>query len=197
MTMKVNEERIVGCDLETTGLSASADLVLEIALLVLDNDLNELGRFSAVVPHSLQDVMPRLRAHPEVLEMHRRSGLVEELYTARASRPGEGLIHVEEDAIEFVREYGAVGAPLLGSNIGFDRGFIDLQMPFLAQAFHYRSIDVSTVKELARRRNPAVLDAAPVKRLGHRALDDIRESVEEYRYYEHAGFIVPAAGGAR
>ncbi|WP_017883483.1 oligoribonuclease [Leucobacter sp. UCD-THU] len=196
-TMRVNEDRIVGCDIETTGLEKSGDLILEIAMVVLDNDLNELGRFSSVVPQSLHEMMTWLRMSPEVLEMHRASGLVAEVHEARSSRPGEGIAHVEDDAIEFLDEYDALCAPMLGSNVKFDRGFIETHMPFLAQQFHYRDIDVSTVKELARRRAPEVFAGAPVKREEHRALPDIRESVEEYRYYERAGFIVPTTGGAR
>lgn len=184
-TPDVNEDRIVWIDTETTGLYPRSDWMLEIAVIVTDSALNEVASFSEVLHVDLARTLDRMDEY--VANMHAGSGLLGELALATEESSGPA---VQERIIEFLNRHGAVGAVAAGSNIPFDRGFLDVWMSDLNRnALHYRSIDVSTVKELARRFAPDVFATAPQKRLEHRALADIRESIAELRHYVDAGFI--------
>lgn len=192
----INESRFVACDLETTGLVAAGGLLLEVALIVLDNDLNELGSHTYFVPAAPEDVAAAVQ-DPVVREMHENSGLrAEHEHDSRMLKfAGFELEMVrtlrEQDAAKFIRQHGAIDAPLLGNNVGFDREWLAMHQPILASHFHYRIIDVSTVKEIARRWAPHVLESAPVKRGVHRGLADIRESIAELEHYRAAGLFAP------
>lgn len=201
-TDPINGHRTVGVDLETTGLSSVFDLTLEVALIVLDEDLVEIAAHSWLVPMNPDVVDLRLK-DPVVRRMHTESGLLAEHRedTVRLSRLGlttpEARRIRELEAVRFLVEHDAVNAPMLGNNVGFDRAFLETELPDLADVFHYRNIDVSTVKELARRFAPAALATAPPKAAAHRALDDIRESAAELRHYIASGLMrqeTPDAG---
>ena len=176
-------DRIVWIDCEMTGLDLGQDALIEVAALVTDSELNVLGDGVDVVirpPDAALETMPDV-----VREMHTSSGLLDEL-TA-----GTTMADAQEQVLAYIRghvpEPGK--APLAGNTVGTDRGFLARDMPELESWLHYRIIDVSSVKELARRWYPRAYFAAPKKNGGHRALADIRESIEEMRYYRAAIFV--------
>ena len=176
-------DRLVWIDCEMTGLDIERDALIEIACVVTDSELNLLdGGIDLIIkpPADAVDQMTDV-----VREMHTTSGLLADL--------GEGMTLAEaSDAVlayvkHHVREARKV--PLCGNSIATDRWFIARDMPELDNWLHYRMIDVSSVKELARRWYPRVYFASPEKRGGHRALADIIESVREMRYYRDALFV--------
>lgn len=165
-------------DLEMTGLDPATDVIVEIATLITDDDLNVLAEGPDLVIHQPESAFA---AMVEIVrKMHTSSGLLDRIRASTVSH---------EDAaaatLAFLQEHipAARSVPLCGNSIGTDRRFLAAWMPEIEDHLHYRSVDVSTIKELARRWNPAVLAAAPAKVGTHRALDDIRESVAELRYY--------------
>ncbi|HYA45185.1 MAG TPA: oligoribonuclease [Acidimicrobiales bacterium] len=174
---------LVWMDLEMTGLEPSRDSIVEIATLVTDDELDIVAEGPDLViaapPATLQAMGDVVR------QMHSRSGLLEAISASTTSLEEAG-----EATLAFVRvhvpERGKV--PLCGNSIATDRRFLAAQLPELEAYFHYRSIDVSTVKELARRWYPEAFAAAPKKLGAHRALDDIKESVAELRYWRSAVF---------
>ena len=170
-------------DLEMTGLDPHRHTIVEVACLLTDDELELVAEGPDVVVH-VDDAT--LDAMDEVVRaMHAKSGLTEAIRASRVSLAAAG-----EEVLAFLRSHvsepGSV--PLCGNSIGTDRRFLAEQLPELDEFFHYRSVDVSTVKELCRRWYPDALAGAPHKKGGHRALDDIRESVEELRYYRRAIF---------
>ena len=178
-------EYLVWVDCEMTGLSLSTDALIEIALLVTDAELNVVGDGVDVVikpPQEALDQMPQV-----VREMHTTSGLLDEL------PHGITMAEAEERLLAAVRKFVPEPrkAPLCGNSIATDRGFIARDLPALDAHLHYRMVDVSSIKELARRWYPRVYFASPEKKGGHRALADIRESIEELRYYRAALFVPP------
>jgi oligoribonuclease len=178
---------MVWIDCEMTGLDLSSDALVEIAVVVTDSDLNVLGDGVDIVirpPDGAVDTMD-----PVVVEMHTTSGLLAELPS------GTTLADAQQRVLAYVREHvpEARKAPLAGSSVYTDRGFIARDMPELDAYLHYRLVDVSTIKELSRRWFPRAYFAAPAKHGGHRALADILESIEELRYYREAVFV-PAPG---
>ena len=191
MTRDARDMPLVWIDGEMTGLDPREDLLLEIAVVVTDAELNELGSFEAVL-HQDRNLAVRMM-DPEVLRMHTRSGLIADLAVTTSETSIEA---VERQLIDFVHLHDAAGAPAAGSSIAFDRGFLAVVMPDLNDLLHYRSVDVSTVKELGRRFAPEVLASAPVKERPHRALADVRESIAELRHYVRAGMFraAPRAG---
>jgi len=178
-------DRLVWIDCEMTGLSLTDDALVEVAALVTDYELNVLGDGVDVLikpPQAALDQMVDV-----VLKMHTSSGLLTEL-------DGGGTIAEAEDAVlTYVREHVAEPrkAALAGNSVGTDRGFLARDMPALDDYLHYRIVDVSSIKELARRWYPHAYFASPQKRGNHRALADIRESIEELRYYRAAVFVAP------
>ncbi|MCE3552425.1 oligoribonuclease [Pseudonocardia sp. RS11V-5] len=179
-------DRLVWIDCEMTGLDLRRDALIEIAVLVTDGDLNVLGEGVDVVIHADDDALAGM---PEVVrEMHARSGLTEEVRASRTS-----VREAEEAVLAYVREHvPEVGtAPLAGNSIATDRGYLARDMPELDAHLHYRMIDVSSVKELARRWFPRVFYAKPEKGLAHRALADIKESIRELEYYRRTLFVQP------
>ncbi|MEJ8281275.1 oligoribonuclease [Pseudonocardia spirodelae] len=179
-------DRLVWIDCEMTGLDLGSDALIEIAALVTDGDLNILGEGVDVVI-ACDDA--KLDAMPDVVrDMHARSGLTEEVRRATVT-----LEQAEKMVLDYVRAHvpDARTAPLAGNSIATDRGFIARDMTELDGYLHYRMIDVSSVKELARRWFPRVFYAKPEKGLAHRALADIRESIRELAYYRQALFVAP------
>jgi oligoribonuclease len=176
-------DRLVWIDCEMTGLDLDRDALIEIAALVTDGELNVLGDGVDVVIRPPDDALEQMVE--VVREMHTSSGLLAELAT------GASLPEAEKAVLDYVREWvpdpGKV--PLAGNSVATDRSFIARHMSELDRHLHYRIVDVSSVKELARRWYPRVYYNAPAKTGNHRALADIRESIRELRYYRQALFV--------
>ena len=181
-------DRLVWIDCEMTGLDLGDDLLIEVAALVTDSELNVLGAGVDVVIGATAEQLERMP--PVVKDMHASSGLTEEVLASTVT-----LRDAEEQVLAYVREWvpEARKAPLCGNSIGTDRGFLTRDMAELDAHLHYRMVDVSSIKELARRWYPRVYFNAPKKGGGHRALADILESVQELRYYR-AAILVPQPG---
>ena len=178
-------DRMVWIDCEMTGLSLAKDALIEVAALVTDSELNVLGDGVDVVIRPPEAALTNM---PEVVrQMHTSSGLLDEL------AHGTTLADAEERVLSYVREHvGESGkAPLCGNSVGTDRGFLARDMPTLESYLHYRVVDVSSIKELARRWYPRAYYNSPEKNGNHRALADIRESIVELRYYREAVFVPP------
>lgn len=170
-------------DLEMTGLDPAVNVIVEIATLITDDDLNLIAEGPDLVVATAPEQLARME--PVVVEMHRSSGLSDRIAEATLTLEEAGRV-----TLDFLRAHipQARTVPLCGNSIGTDRRFLATQLPEIEEFLHYRSIDVSTLKELARRWYPEVLANAPRKATTHRALDDIRESLEELRYYRRAMF---------
>lgn len=186
-TDRAHTDRIVWIDCEMTGLDLENDALIEVAALVTDFELNQLGDGVDVV------IKPELAALEQmgdfVRDMHTKSGLLAELDEGVSMEEAQALV------LEYVMQHApeAGKAPLGGNTVSTDRGFLERDMPQLAGHLHYRTIDVSSIKELSRRWYPRAYFNAPAKHGGHRALADIRESIAELRYYREAVFV-PAPG---
>ncbi|MGH9225289.1 MAG: oligoribonuclease [Acidimicrobiales bacterium] len=178
---------LVWLDLEMTGLDPATDAILEIATLVTDDDLNVVAEGPDVVVHQPPEVLARMNEF--VRTMHERSRLLDAVVASDLTLEQAG-----KATLDFVRSHvpEARTAPLCGNSIGTDRRFLAAYLPDLDNHVHYRSVDVSTVKELCRRWYPGVFAAAPEKRGAHRALGDIRESLAELAYYRSKIFAAPA-----
>jgi oligoribonuclease len=176
-------DRIVWVDCEMTGLDLERDALVEVAALVTDFELNQLGEGVDLVIRPPDEALAQMDDF--VRQMHTTSGLIDELAA------GVTLEHAESAVLDYVREWVPEPrkAPLGGNTVGTDRGFLARDMPHLETHLHYRVIDVSSIKELARRWFPRAYFAAPAKVGGHRALADIRESIAELRYYREAVFL--------
>ncbi len=178
-------DRLVWIDCEMTGLDLARDALIEIACLVTDGDLAVLDEGVDVV------IKPPAEAIDQMLdvvrEMHTASGLLGELAS------GVTLAEAQDQVLGYVRGHVAEPrkAPLCGNSIATDRAFIARDMPMLDAYLHYRMVDVSSIKELARRWYPRAYFASPPKHGGHRALADIKESIQELRYYREAVFVPP------
>ena len=180
--MRVND-RLVWIDCEMTGLDIERDALIEIACLVTDGELNMLDEGVDLV---IKPPAEALASMPEVVrEMHTTSGLLAELPS------GIPVAEAAELVLDYVRGHVSEPrkAPLCGNSIATDRWFIARDMPELDAYLHYRMVDVSSIKELARRWYPRTYFASPAKHGGHRALADIKESVQELRYYREAVFV--------
>jgi oligoribonuclease len=178
-------DRLVWIDCEMTGLDLAHDALVEIACLVTDGQLNMLDDGINLVikpPAEALDHMPDI-----VREMHTKSGLLAEL------GGGITLAEAQEQVLAYVRAHvpESKKVPLCGNSIATDRSFLARDMPELDTFLHYRMVDVSSIKELARRWYPRAYFASPEKHGGHRALADIRESVKELGYYREAVFVRP------
>ncbi|MEU8994193.1 oligoribonuclease [Streptomyces caniferus] len=176
-------DRMVWIDCEMTGLSLANDALIEVAALVTDSELNVLGDGVDVV---IRPPAGALSTMPEVVrQMHTASGLLEEL------DGGTTLEAAEAQVLAYIKQHVPEPrkAPLCGNSVGTDRGFLLRDMPTLEEYLHYRIVDVSSVKELARRWYPRAYFNSPDKNGNHRALADIRESIAELRYYREAVFV--------
>jgi len=179
-------DELVWIDCEMTGLDLKSDLLIEIAVLVTDSELNILGDGLDVVIYAGDNVLSSMV--DVVAHMHAKSGLVNEV---RASTTD--VATAESMVLDYVRTHipQAKTAPLAGNSIATDRGFIARDMPALDDYLHYRMIDVSSIKELCRRWYPRIYFGQPAKGLAHRALADIHESIRELRYYRQTAFVTP------
>ena len=171
-----------------TGLDPGRHVIVEIATLLTDDDLTIIAEGPDLVVHQPPEALAEM--DQVVVEMHTRSGLLPAIAASTTTLAEAGAATLAFLA-EHVAEPGTV--PLCGNSIGTDRRFLAAYLPEIEAFFHYRSVDVSTIKELSRRWYPGVLSAAPRKSGGHRALDDIRESVSELAYYRSAVFKPSAA----
>ena len=180
-------DRIVWIDCEMTGLDLVADALVEVAVIVTDSELRVLDGGIDVVIAPPAEALAQMNDY--VRAMHTSSGLLEELAA------GMTLDEAQRVVVEYVRRWvpDAGKAPLAGNSVGTDKTFLDRDMPELVGHLHYRIIDVSSIKELARRWYPRVYFNAPTKRGGHRALADILESIDELRYYR-AALMPPEPG---
>ncbi|WP_277212451.1 oligoribonuclease [Isoptericola croceus] len=176
-------DRIVWIDCEMTGLDLRADALVEVAAVVTDSELNVLGEGVDVVVRPPAEALEQMNDF--VRDMHTTSGLITEL------EGGTTLADAEAQVLAYVREHVPEPgkAPLAGNSVGTDKMFLDRDMAELVGHLHYRIVDVSSIKELARRWYPRVYFASPQKNGGHRALADILESIDELRYYREALFV--------
>lgn len=188
-------DMLVWIDCEMTGLDHLNDALVEVAVLVTDGQLNVQGEGLDII---IKTPAERLAAMGDfVRDMHTRSGLLDEIRAATTP-----MAQAEQRFLEYIRRYVPVAkkAPLAGNTIGTDRVFLARDMPELEGWVHYRNVDVSSIKELARRWYPRAFYQAPAKVGNHRALADIQESLEELRYYRDAVFVAqpgPSTAEAR
>lgn len=177
------QQPLIWVDLEMTGLEVDREVIVEIAVIVTDGQLEVIREGPELVLGADDGVLARM--HPRVKEMHRKSGL-----TTLVRASDLTLADAEAVVLDFVTTHvpAAGTAPLAGNSVHADRAFLKRYMPKLEGHAHYRNVDVSTVKELARRWYPEALDQAPTKGGGHRALADIRESIEELRWFRQSVF---------
>jgi oligoribonuclease len=165
-------------DLEMTGLDPTYHLIVEVATIITDDELNIVAEGPDIVIHRNDAELSSMDDF--VRDMHTKSGLLESIKASTVTAD-----EARDQTLAFLREHipELRSVPLCGNSIGTDRRFLDRQWPQIENFLHYRSIDVSTIKELARRWYPAALENAPEKATSHRALDDIRESIAELQYY--------------
>jgi len=174
---------LVWMDLEMTGLDPARDVIVEIATLVTDDQLEIVAEGPDVVVTCAQEALDGM--DDVVRKMHTKSGLLDAIAASTVSLGDAG-----RQTLDFIKQHVPEprSVPLCGNSIGTDRRFLAAYLPDVEQYLHYRSVDVSTVKELVRRWYPEALAGAPDKKGGHRALDDIRESVAELKYYRQTVF---------
>ena len=177
---------LIWIDCEMTGLDLGNDALVEIAVLVTDSDLNVIGEGIDVVIGASQAQLDAMNDF--VRQMHTSSGLITEIPS------GISLSVAEEKILEYLKSVGTEPgkSPLAGNSVSVDRNFIARDMPKLNEYLHYRTIDVSSIKELARRWHPKTYFASPAKTGNHRALGDIRDSIAELAYYRQSLFVTPA-----
>jgi oligoribonuclease len=180
---------LVWMDLEMTGLDVESNVIVEVATLITDDDLVIVAEGPDLVVSTAPE---QLAAMDEFVRgMHTKSGLLAAIEASTVSLEQAG-----DATLQFIRSHvpKARSVPLAGNSIGTDRRFLAAQLPAIEEYLHYRSVDVSTIKELARRWYPEAIAGAPQKAGGHRAMDDIRESVVELAYYRTAIFRDTATG---
>ncbi|HUA43367.1 MAG TPA: oligoribonuclease [Streptosporangiaceae bacterium] len=176
-------DRLVWIDCEMTGLDLTNDALVEIACVVTDGELNALDDGVDVVIKPTAEALDGMR--DVVRDMHTVSGLLEELPS------GLTLAEAQDIVLSYIRQHVPESrkVPLCGNSIATDRAFLARDMPELDGYLHYRMVDVSSIKELARRWYPRAYFASPEKHGGHRALADIKDSIRELRYYREAVFV--------
>jgi oligoribonuclease len=170
-------------DLEMTGLDPATNVIVEIATIVTDDELEIVAEGPDRVVHATDE---QLALMPDIVrEMHTKSGLLAQIQASTTSLADAGA-----ETLEFIKQHVPEPrtVPLCGNSIGTDRRFLAIYLPAIEDHLHYRSVDVSTIKELARRWYPEKLKASPQKATTHRALDDIRESIAELRFYREQLF---------
>jgi oligoribonuclease len=178
---------LVWVDLEMTGLDPETCAIVEIATIVTDEDLAILAEGPCLVIRPPDEALARMSSF--VRELHGKSGLLERIQASTVT-----LADAQRETLAFLERHAERGtSPLCGNSVWKDRTFLERQMPEVVRFLHYRMIDVSTLKELVRRWYPAPFHP-PKKREVHRALDDIRESIEELRWYRSRVFVPPPSG---
>jgi oligoribonuclease len=177
------DDRLVWIDCEMTGLDLEIDELVEVAVVITDYDLVPVDPGFSIVIKPDQTAWDHMGDF--VREMHTSSGLLEEI------PQGKSLAEAEYEVLEYILKFvpGAQSAPLAGNTIGTDRMFLAKYMPRVDTHLHYRSVDVSSIKELARHWFPRIYFSAPPKNGGHRALADILESIRELEYYRGVAFV--------
>lgn len=179
--MSIDKKNLIWIDLEMTGLDTNNDTIIEIATIITDSELNILAEgpvFAIHTPDIVLNAMDEWNTR-----QHNQSGLVERIRRSQIT-----LEQAESQTIAFLEKYVEKGrSPMCGNSICQDRRFLARQMPTLEKFFHYRNLDVSTVKELAYRWRPDILESFE-KKGSHLALDDIRDSIRELRHYKQHFF---------
>ena len=176
---------LIWIDCEMTGLLLDKDVLVEIAVLVTDSELNIIGEGVDLVIKATPEQLANMNEF--VTQMHTASGLITEIPS------GVTLAEAEDQIIKYLESAGTIAgkSPLAGNSVSVDRSFIARDMPKLNEFLHYRTVDVSSVKELARRWQPKIYFQAPAKTGNHRALGDIQDSIAELKYYRE-NFFIPA-----
>ena len=177
---------LVWMDLEMTGLDHMSDVIVEIATIITDDDLNIVAEGPDLVIHQSDEVLSNM--NEVVTKMHTDSGLLEQISSSTLTLQEAG-----QQTLEFIKEHcpEAGTVPLCGNSIGTDRRFLARYLPEIENYLHYRSVDVSSIKELVRRWYPEANARRPWKPNSHRALDDIKESVAELQHYQQVVFRSP------
>ena len=188
ITVAAKNDRLVWVDLEMTGLDPDRHVIVEVAALVTDANLQIIGEGVDLVVHATEEELAEMDDF--VTNMHESSGLTEQIRTSTVT-----MEEAEDAVLALIAEHCSPEhpAPLAGNSIATDRAFLRAQMPRLDAALHYRMVDVSSIKELARRWFPKAYFNQPEKGLAHRALADIVESIRELDYYRRSVFV-PAPG---
>lgn len=183
-TIARDDERLIWLDMEMTGLNPQSDKIIELAIVITDKHLNTIAEAPVWVVHQSDAILAGMDAWNQ--KTHGNSGLIEKV---RASNMTEQ--DVEQAALAFIQTYiGMNKSPMCGNSIGQDRRFMANYMPQLERHFHYRNLDVSTLKELARRWHPKIYDGFK-KQTRHTALADVYESIDELKYYRDTLIIQP------
>lgn len=179
----MSETALVWIDCEMTGLDTTNDALIEVACLVTDSELNVLGDGVSVVIRPPAQAVESMGDF--VRNMHTASGLINDLDAGLTMEEAQAAV------LDYVRQYVPVAgkAPLAGNTVGMDRMFLERDMPELMAHLHYRVVDVSSLKELVRRWYPRVFFQAPAKTGGHRALGDIKDSIQELKYYRETVLV--------
>lgn len=181
--MKPDDNNLIWIDLEMTGLQPEKDRIIEIATIVTDSKLNILAEGPVFAVHQAQSLLDGMDEWNT--KQHGKSGLTQRVQESEVTET-----EAEAATIEFLRKYVAAGkAPMCGNSVYQDRRFLYAYMPGLEQYFHYRLLDVSTVKELAKRWYPNIYKKMPEKESQHLAMEDIRDSIEELKFYRSALFV--------
>ncbi|MFM8903125.1 MAG: oligoribonuclease [Actinomycetota bacterium] len=172
-------------DLEMTGLDPATEVIVEIATLITDDDLNVVAEGPDLVINQPESVLTAMQ--PVVVEMHTTSGLLAAIRASQVTLEQAG-----KETFDFIKQHvtEARTIPLCGNSIGTDRRFLAKYLPEIENYLHYRSVDVSTIKELVKRWYPGVEITRPTKSGAHRALDDVRESIRELKFYRENVFKV-------
>lgn len=179
--MTCSDKNLIWLDLEMTGLEPEVDVILEIATIITDSQLNILAQGPVFAIKQSDEVLDNMNEW--CVEHHGNSGLTQRCRDSKIS-----LTQASKETLAFVQQWVPQGkSPMCGNSIGQDRRFITKYMPEYEEHFHYRNLDVSTVKELARRWNPDALNKV-VKTGAHLALDDIKESIAELKIYQEHFF---------
>ncbi|MGA0884396.1 MAG: oligoribonuclease [Ilumatobacteraceae bacterium] len=181
---------LVWMDLEMTGLDHMSDVIVEIATIITDDDLNIVAEGPDLVIHQPDEVLRNM--NEVVTKMHTDSGLLEQISSSTLTLEEAG-----QQTLQFIKEHcpEAGTVPLCGNSIGTDRRFLARYLPEIETYLHYRSVDVSSIKELVRRWYPEANARRPWKPNSHRALDDIKESVAELQHYQQVVFRSPEEVG--
>lgn len=187
---KLRNDRLVWCDLETTGLDlengmsgCQTHFILEIGIHITDLQFNIIDDGLDLIVHHDLDVIQKI-SDPKAFEFHKKSGLLD-----KVERSTINLSHAEQLILNYLEQFDIEPktSPICGNNVSFDKNFLDAQMPRLANFFHYRKIDVSSFKEVFNRLHPENVNLVQ-KKLKHRALDDIKESIDELKLYKDLYF---------
>ncbi|MBT3566249.1 MAG: oligoribonuclease [Porticoccus sp.] len=181
---KKDSMNLIWIDLEMTGLDTINDVIIEIATIVTDKDLNILGEGPIFAINQTNEALEGMDEWNT--RQHHRSGLTERVRSSKVS-----LEEAERDTIIFLEQFVNSGvSPMCGNSICQDRRFLSRQMPMLEAFFHYRNLDVSSINEIAKRWRPEILEGFK-KQSSHLAMDDIKDSIAELRHYRHLFFNVP------